>query len=85
MRVDSRTVTVAAAGVLLTAALGALTGKSVGVAAGILAALVSLVGSAVVTVILERHSRQAAAAVRNQELLDMFAPPEPLAGREEEE
>ena len=85
MRVDSRTVTVAAAGVLLTAALGALAGKSVGVAAGILAALVSLVGSAVVTVALERQSRQAADAARKQELLDMFAPPGPLAEREEEE
>jgi len=77
MRVDSRTVAVAAAGLLVTIALGALAGRTAGVAAGVIVALVGLVGSAVVTVVLERQSRVAADAARTQELLEMFAPPRP--------
>lgn len=79
MKVDSRTVTVAVAGLLLTAALGVLAGKTVGAVAGALAALAGLVASAVVSVVLERQSRHAAEAARNQELLEMFAPPRPIS------
>jgi len=85
MRVDSRTVAVAAAGALVTIALGALAGRTAGVAAGVIAALVGLVGSAVATVVLEKQSRQAAVAARQQELLEMFAPPRPSEDREDEE
>lgn len=85
MRVDSRTVAVAAAGLLVTIALGALAGGTAGVAAGVIVALVGLVGSAVVTVVLERQSRLAADAARKQELLEMFAPPRPSEDWEGEE
>ena len=85
MRVDSRTVAVAAAGVLLTVVLGVLAERAVGTAAGILTALVGLVGSAVVTAVMERQSRQAARAARMHELLEMFAPPRPLDDEEGED
>jgi hypothetical protein len=85
MRVDSRTVTIAAAGLLLTIALGALAGSTAGIAAGIAAALVGVVGSAVVTIVWERHSRQAAQSARSKELLDMFVPPQPLDDKEDNE
>lgn len=84
MRVDSRTVTVAAAGVLVTIALGALAGSTAGVAAGVITALVCLVGSVVVTLVWARHVRQAARAARKQELLEMFAPPKPVDEREDD-
>ncbi len=84
MRVDSRTVTVGAAGVLVTIALGALAGSTAGVAAGVITALVGLVGSAVVTLMWDRHARQAARAARKRELLEMFAPPKPVDDREDE-
>src|SRR5215472_11213068 len=77
MRVDSRTVAVAAAGLLVTIALGYLAGHTAGPAAGVIAALVGLASSAVVTIVLERQSRQTADAARRQELLEMFAPPRP--------
>jgi hypothetical protein len=85
MRVDSRTVAVAAAGLLVTIALGALAGRTAGVAAGVMVALVGLVGSAVMAVVLERQSRLAADAARTQELLEMFAPPRPSEDGEGEE
>jgi len=85
VRIDSRTVVIGSAGVLLTTALGALAGATKGTLAGALAALVGLVASFVVAVLMERQARQATDAARKQELLEMFAPPRPLDGREDEE
>ena len=70
---------------LLTITLGALAGATKGILAGVLAALVGLVASFVVAVMIERQARQAGDAARKQELLEMFAPPRPLDGREDEE
>ena len=81
MRVDSRTVAVAAAGVLVTVALGAQVGSTAGAAAGVIASLAGLAGSAVVTIVQVRQSQQAAEETRTQELLEMFAPPRPLDDR----
>lgn len=82
---DSRTVAIGVLGTLLTVALGILAGSMVGIAAGVITALVSLTGSAVVMLVGERYTRQAARAARERELLKMFAPPEPLDNREDEE
>ncbi len=83
--VDSRTVIIGAAGMLLTIALGALAGSTAGIVAGILTALVGLVASVVVAVVMERQARQAAHAKRKQELLEMFAHPRPSGDKEDEE
>lgn len=84
MKVDSRTVTVAVAGLALSVMLGVLEGRLAGAAAGILTVLIGIVTSATVSIVLERRARFAVMAKRKQELLEMFAPPQPLNGSEDE-
>jgi hypothetical protein len=74
---DSRTVAVGVLGLLIAVALGGAAGRTVGATAGALTAVAGLVSSAVLALALERRSRNVARARRRDELLEMFAPPEP--------
>jgi hypothetical protein len=82
---DSRTVALSVFAVLLAVTLGGLAGHSAGVAAGVLAALAGLVPPAVLAVAVEWRARDAARALRRQELLKTFAPPAPAGDGEVEE
>jgi ABC-type antimicrobial peptide transport system permease subunit len=84
MNVDSQTVTVAVAGLVVSAILGALAGTTAGIREGILTALVSIVASAAVSIVLESRTRHVAEAKRKQELLEMFTPPQPRNDSEDE-
>lgn len=79
---DSRTVGISALGMLLAVALGAAAGRTIGVAAGVLAALAGLVPPAVLAVAMERRSRNVARERRRRELREAFEPPKPTGDKE---
>lgn len=83
--VDSRTVAMGAAGLLVTIGLGALAGSLAGVKAGIFSAVAGLAASVVANMVMQRQARDAVRAKEKQELLEMLAPPRPLDDREDEE
>jgi hypothetical protein len=85
MRADPQTVAIGTAGALVTVAFGALAGSTIGPAAGALAALGGLAGTAAAAVVQERQARDSVRAKRKQELLEMFAFPRSLYSEEDEE
>lgn len=92
MGLDGRTVAIGLSAVVLALVLGAWAGTQVGAWAGALAALASLLPSAVLAVFTEFRQRNIARMKRKQELLRTFAPPKPTGeghglsdGWEEEE
>jgi len=82
---DGRTVTIGVLAVVLALALGAWAGTQVGALGGALAALASLVPSAVLVVVVELRQRNLVQMKKRQEVLRRFAPPRPTGDREGEE
>src|SRR5215472_8468924 len=79
---DGRTVALGALALILALVLGGTAGTSAGASAGAWAALAGLVPPAVLAVAVERRARNAGRIQRRQELLKLFAPPQPEEGAE---
>lgn len=82
---DGRTVAIGVFAVILALVLGGTAGTAVGASAGAWTALAGLLPPAVLAVAVELRARNARRVQRRQELLSLFAPPEPAEGAEAEE
>jgi hypothetical protein len=82
---DGKTVAIGLAAVVLALGLGAWAGTQVGVWAGALAALASLVPAAVLAVVVERRQRNVAQMRKREEIRRRYAPPKRTGDREGQE
>jgi hypothetical protein len=80
---DAQVVVTGVLALLLAVGLGALAGQATGMAAGVLITLAAVASSAVLTVAMQRWSRNMARAKRREESLKAFAPPTPPDDGEE--